>query len=40
MERVEQRMYALVKNLDTYVREMLYVKDRVGELEETRELRH
>lgn len=39
-DRMEQRLYTLDKNIDAFVREMLYVKDRVNEMEATRELRH
>ena len=40
MDRMEQRLYALDKNIGAFLREMLYVKDRVNEMEATRELRH
>ena len=40
MERMEQRLHTIDKNLDAHVRELLDVKDRVREMEVTRELRH
>ena len=40
MDRMEQRLYTLDKNIDAFLRELLYVKDRVNEMEATRELRH
>lgn len=39
-DRMEQRLYTLDRNIDAFLREMLYVKDRVNEIEATRELRH
>lgn len=38
VEKIEQRLYTLDKNIDAFLREMLYVKDRVNELENTRPL--
>ena len=40
MDRMEQRLHTIDKNLDAHVRELLDVKDRVREMEVTRELRH
>lgn len=38
MERMEQRFHTIDKNLDAHVRELLDVKDRMREIEDTRAL--